>query len=414
MGWLKDRWKRIAFFFAILGPGIITATVDNDAGGITTYSVAGAHFGYAILWTLIPITIVLIIVQEMAARMGAVTGQGLADLIRENFGIKLTFFIMVGLIIANVATTIAEFAGIAAATELFGLSKYIVIPFCALAVWLLVTKASYRTVEKAFLIMTVFYVAYIVSGIMAKPDWGEVFHGLLVPTFAFSAPYILIVIGLIGTTITPWMQFYLQSSIVEKGIKEEEYKYSKWDVILGCITTDVVSFFIIVATAATLFMGGISINSAQDAAIALRPFAGQFAMVLFAAGLFAAGLFGAAILPLSTSFYICEGLGWESGVNKKFKDAPQFYLLFSVIILIGAAVVLIPKIPLITLMISSQVINGIILPVILIAMIKLVSNRKLMGKHAYPQWYLSILWVVSAIIIALTLVLVVTSLMGKV
>jgi len=406
---MKFNWKHILLFLAVLGPGIITASVDNDAGGIATYSIAGAHFGYSLLWTLIPITIVLIIVQEMAARMGAVTGKGLADLIRENFGLKITLWITIGLLIANIATTIAEFAGIAAAAGMFGISKYLIVPFAAIIIFWLVLRSNYKTLEKIFLILSLFYVTYIISGFMAKPDWGLALKSTLVPSFQFNANYLLVFIGVIGTTITPWMQFYLQSSIVEKGIRTDNYKYSKWDVIIGCFITNIVSFFIIVASAATIFVAGIQIVDATDAAHALAPLAGSYAAALFAFGLFSAALFGAFILPLSTSFYICEGFGWESGVNKKFREAPQFYVLFSAIILISAAVILIPKINLIYLMLASQVINGILLPVVLVSMLKLTNNKKLMGEYTNSKIYNFFVWIAIVGIGALSILLVLTT-----
>ena len=406
----KINFKHIALLLAIIGPGIITASVDNDASGITTYSVAGASFGYALLWTLIPITLILILVQEMSARMGVVTGKGLADLIRENFGVKVTFFIMIGLLIANIATTVAEYAGIAAAGEIFGINKLILVPICAIVIFFLVIKANYKTLEKVFLVMCLFYVAYIFSGFMAKPDWGQVMTQFITPSFSFGSPYIIMLIAIIGTTVTPWMQFYLQSSIAEKGIKIEEYKYCKIDVITGCLITDIISFFIIVATAATLFTAGIQIESAADAALALQPLAGQYAAALFAFGLFVAGVFGAFILPLSTSFYVCEGMGFESGVNKKFKEAPQFYILLGILILIPALVIMLPNTPLIKIMIASQVINGILLPFVLITMLLLINNKKVMGNYVNSKWYNFIAWSVSAILILLTVVLVITTL----
>lgn len=410
MAKFKINFKNILLLFAIIGPGIITASVDNDAGGITTYSVAGASFGYALLWTLIPITFILIMIQEMCARMGVVTGKGLADLIRENFGVKITFFIMIGLLIANIATTVAEYAGIAAAGQIFGVNKLILVPICAIAIFFLVIKANYKTLEKIFLVMCLFYVAYIVSGFMAKPDWGDVMTQFVTPSFNFSSNYIIILIAVIGTTVTPWMQFYLQASVVEKGIKPEEYKYCKIDVITGCLITDIISFFIIVATAATLFTAGIKIDTAADAAIALQPLAGQYAAALFAFGLFVAGVFGAFILPLSTAFYVCEGMGFESGVNKKFKEAPQFYILLGFLILVPALVIMLPNTPLITIMVASQVINGILIPFVLIAMLVLINNKKIMGNYVNSKWYNAVAWSVSAILILLTIALVVTTL----
>ena len=405
----KLQFATLMIFFSVIGPGIITAFVDNDAGGITTYSIAGANFGYSMLWTLIPITFLLVMVQEMVARMGVVTRKGLSDLIRENFGVRLTFFVMIALLIANLATTVAEFAGIAAASGIFGISKYIIIPIMVVIIITVTIRFNYKTIEKVFLVLSFFYIAYIISGIMAKPDWGEVARNTLVPSFSLNPYYLLILIGVIGTTITPWMQFYLQSSIVEKGVKVEEYKYSKWDVIIGCILTDVMSFFIIVAVAATLFTAGIQINNASDAAVALKPLAGNYAAILFAFGLFNAALFGAFILPLATSFSFCEGFGWESGLNKRFSEAPEFYTLFIAIIVISASIILIPGAPLITLMITSQIVNGILLPFILICMLMLINNRKVMGDYVNSGFYNIVAWSASAILICLTLLMIVTT-----
>ena len=346
MGKVKFNWKRILLFLSVMGPGLITSSVDNDAGGIATYSIAGAHFGYSMLWSLIPITLVLVIVQEMSARMGVVTGKGLSDLIRENFGIKLTLFIMLGLIIANFATTISEFAGIASAGEILGVSKYILIPIVAILVWFLILKSNYKILEKFFLVLIVFYVTYVIAGIMAKPDWGVVAKEVVMPTITWSSAYIVVLVAMVGTTITPWMQFYLQSSIVEKGVKLKNYAYSKIEVIIGSLSTDVVSFFIIIACATTLFPLGIKISTAGDAALALKPALGHLASGIFATGFFGAALFGAFILPLATAFFICEAFGWESGVNKKFKQAKQFYIIIASLIGLSALIILIPNIPL--------------------------------------------------------------------
>lgn len=406
----KFNFRYILYILGLIGPGIITASVDNDAGGIATYSIAGAHFGYSMLWTLIPITILLIIVQEMCARMGAVTGKGLADLIRENFGIKITFFVMIGLIFANLFVTIAEFAGMAAVGELIGISKYLIVPLSAFLVWILIVKLNYKKLEKVFLVLVLFYISYIISGVLAHPDWPTVMKSALVPSFSTSTAYLVVLIGVIGTTITPWMQFYLQSSIVEKGIRAKDYIYSKWDVILGCITTDIVSFFIIVACATVLFNHGIRIESAVDAAQALRPFAGSYASILFALGFFAAAFFGAFILPLSTSFYVCEAFGWESGVNKKFKEAKAFYILATIIIAVSAIIILIPDIRLVQLMVLSQVINGMILPFVLIAILLLINNKKVMGEYTNPRWLNIAAWGGSILIIMITILMIVTSL----
>lgn len=413
MAFLKRiNWKHILFILGIIGPGIITATVDNDAGGITTYSVAGANFGYSLLWSLIPITILLIIVQEMVARIGAVTCKGLADLIRENFGIKLTFFIMIGLVIANLFVTIAEFAGIAAAGELFGLSRYLVVPIIACLILFLIIKLDYKVLEKFFFVIILFYGAYIVSAFMAKPDWGFAVKQLIIPQIQFSKGYLFLLIAVIGTTITPWMQFYLQSSIVEKGIGKKEYKYSKWDVIIGCLTTDIVSFFIIVTCAAVLFTNGIRIESAVDAAQALQPLAGQYASLLFAIGFFGAALFGAFILPISTSFYVCEAFGWESGVNKKYKEAKSFYVLLALMIFVSAIIILIPNLNLIYMMVLAQFINGIVLPVILIIILKLVNNKGLMGEYTNNKAFNIISWTGCILIIIITIMLLGSMFMG--
>jgi len=401
--------SRLLLFLAVLGPGLITANVDNDAGGITTYSVAGAQFGYPILWTLIPITFLLILVQEMCARMGAVTGKGLADLIRENFGIKITFLIMLGLLAANFATTVSEFAGIAAAGEIFGLTKYILVPLCAFLVLLLTVKFNYKKLEKIFLLMILFYISYVVSGILAHPDWMEVGRQMVTPSFQFSSAYLIVLVGVIGTTIAPWMQFYLQSSVVEKGIRAQDYKYSRVEVILGCIMTDVVSFFIIVSCAATLFMNGIAISSAGDAAIALEPLAGVLAKELFALGLFGAGLFGAFILPLATAFYVCEAFGWESGLNKKFGDARQFYVIIGLIIAASLGIILIPEMPLVQIMLISQVVNGVVLPIILVAMLLIINNERIMGKWVNSKFYNIACWISTVILIAISGVMVLTT-----
>ena len=398
---MKKIFNNGAFFvfLSVIGPGLITSLVDNDAGGITTYSVAGAHFGYSMLWSLIPITVALVIIQEMCARMGVVTGKGLSDLIRESFGLKVTFFVMIGLLFANLFTTISEFAGIAASGEIFGINKYILVPASAALIFFLELRSNYRSLEKVFFILSFFYVSYILSGFLAKPDWSFVAKETFIPSIKLTSDYIIILIGVIGTTITPWMQFYLQSSIVEKGVRITEYKYTRLEVVVASILTDLVSFFIIVAAASTLFASKIRINNAADAAMALAPLVGKFAQSLFALGLFGAAFFGAFILPLATAYYICEALGWESGVNKKFKQAKQFYVLLFLIIIIATAVVLIPSIPLVKLMITSQVINGVLLPVVLISMLLIVNNEKIMGKYTNSSFYNIIVWSVSIIII---------------
>lgn len=408
----KSWFTNLIIFLSILGPGIITGSVDNDAGGITTYSVAGALFGYRLLWTLIPSFIVLLIVQEMNARMGIVTGKGLADLIRENFGVKITFFISIGLLITNIGNTTTEFAGVAGSMQIFGVSKYISVPISAVFVWFLVVKGTYHSVEKIFLIFSVFLLTYLVSAVLAKPDWTNIGLALVTPSFEFSTGYLSIVIGLIGTTIAPWMQFYMQSAVIEKGIKIEEYKYEVWDVVVGCIATIVVAFFIMVACGATLYQKGIQINSAKDAALALEPLAGAFASELFAFGLFVASVFAATILPLATAFYICEAFGFESGVDKKLKEAPEFYTFFTGTIIISIAIILIPKAPLIPITIWSQVINGILLPVILISMIILVNKKEIMGDYVNNRFKNSISWLTIIILIVLAFILVIEPLLN--
>lgn len=401
----KTFWRNIIIFLSVMGPGIITANVDNDAGGITTYSACGAHFGYAMVWSLIPILIALVIIQEMSNRMGVVTGKGLADLIREEFGVKVTFYAMLALILANLGNAMAEFAGIAAASELFGISKYISVPLCAFFVWWLVLKGTYKTVEKIFLGACVFYASYILSGFLVKPQWSEVLHESINPAFQLNKEYIFMLIGVVGTTIAPWMQFYQQSAVVEKGVKIGDYKYSKIDTIVGCFVVNIVAFFIIVVCAATLFKQGIRIETARDAAIALRPLAGNYCYLLFAFGLFNASLFAASILPLSTSYSVCEGMGWDAGVNKRFKEAPQFYSLYLGIIVISALIILLPEVPLIPIMLISQVANGILLPFILLFMIFLVNNKRLMGDYTNSRFYNIVSWVVVITMIILSLIL---------
>lgn len=401
--------KKILVFLSVLGPGIITANVDNDAGGIATYSVAGAHFGYSLLWTLIPITMALIVVQEMVARMGVVTGKTLADLIRENFGVKATFFLMLSLLLADMGNTVAEFAGWASAMEIFGVNKYISVPIGAFAVWLLVVKGTYRFVEKIFLIACTVFLTYIVSAYLVHPPWGQIMLETIKPSFDFKVSYLMMLIGIIGTTIAPWMQFYLQSAVVEKNIKVENYGSSRMDVIFGCIMTDVVAFFIIVACAATMYASGIKITDAKDAAVALAPLAGKHASVLFAIGLANASLFAASILPLATAYYVCEGMGWESGIDKNFKTAPQFMWLYTGLIVIGALIILIPNAPLIPIMLLSQVVNGVMLPFVLIYMLLLINNKDIMGEYTNSKMFDIIAWTTVVIMTVLTLLLVVTS-----
>jgi Mn2+/Fe2+ NRAMP family transporter len=405
------KWKNIVIMLAIIGPGIITASIDNDAPGITTYSVAGARYGYLLLWTLIPTTVALIVIQEMVARMGVITGKGLSDLIRENYGVRITFFMMIILMVANFGTTTAEFAGWAASMEIFGLSKYIMVPAGALAIWLLVTKGSYRIVERILLVACLLYFGYVISGFMAEPKWGNVLQGTLIPRIKWESEFIMLTIAIIGTTVTPWMQFYLQSSIAEKGIKREDYKFSKLDVVVGCLITDIIAFFIIVTCATTLFPNGIRINEASEAAIALRPFAGKYATALFAVSLANASILGAIIVPLATAYYVCEAMGWEAGINKTFKEAPEFMWIYTALIAISATLVLIPKIPLITLMVLSSFLNGILLPFVLIFALALVNNRRIMGEFTNSKGYNYISWATVIVLISLTTILLVMTIL---
>ena len=411
---LWKLWRlRILLIFSVVGPGFITANVDNDPNGIFTYSLAGAKFGLVLLWSLIPITLALIIVQEMSARMGAVTGKGLSDLIREEFGFRTTFFMMLALVAANYLNIVGEFAGVAMSLELLHVSKYISVPLAALAVWLLVVKGNYKSVEKVFLTASFFYVCYIVAGVLAHPAWKEAVIATFVPSDwgAFrDKAYLYLLIGTVGTTIAPWMQFYLQSSIVEKGVTPKQYAASRLDVILGCIFTDVVAWFIIVACAATLYVAGHrDIGSAGDAARALKPLAGEYAYLLFGAGLFNASLFAASILPLSTAYTVAEGLGFESGVDKKFSEAPVFYWLYTILIVVGAGVVLWPRFPLLKVSVFSQVINGVLLPFVLIFMLLLVNKSELMGKYTNSRIFNWIAWATAVIMIGLTITMVLTT-----
>jgi Mn2+/Fe2+ NRAMP family transporter len=412
MSMLRFNLRRIWLFLAIIGPGLVTANVDNDAGGIATYSIAGASFGYKLLWTLIPMTLALIIVQEMCARMGAVTGKGLADLIRERFGVKITFFAMIGLLIANFGTTVSEFAGVGASMELFGVSKYISVPLGAVFVWWLVLKGSYKVVERVFLFLCLIYFCYVPSGIMADPPWGEVMRQLVIPHFSLNSEYLTILLGVIGTTIAPWMQFYIQSAVVEKGITVKDYGYSRLDVILGCCMTDFIAMFIIVACAATLYTHSIKIDSAEAAAKALAPLAGTWASYLFAVGLLNASIFAAAILPIGTAFFVCEAFGLEAGIDNSWEEAPVFYWLFTLLVILGAGFVLIPNASLMKIMLWPQVINGALLPFVLIFMVKLINNKDLMGEYINNWGYNFLTWITIIILIVITLLMLVTSIIS--
>jgi len=393
-------------FFAVVGPGFITAVVDNDSGGIYTYSAAGAKYGYLPLWTLLPITLVLIITQEMCSRMGAVTGKGLSDLIREEFGLRITFLLMAVLVLANLTNVMAEFAGIASSLELFHISRYISVPLAALAVWFLVVKGNYRSVEKIFLFACVFYVTYVISGFLVKPDWKEAALYSVKPVLMLDSGYLYMLIGMVGTTIAPWMQFYLQAAVVEKGITAKEYAKSRIEVIVGCMMTSVIAFFIIVACAGAIWsVRPRDIQDAGEAALGLRPF-GEYAFLLFSAGLFNASIFAACILPLSTAYSVCEGLGFEAGVNKRMREAPVFYFLYTLLIVVGAGVVLIPGFPLVRMILLSQVLNGVLLPFVLIFMILLINRQDLMGEWVNPRWFNQVSWITVVVMIGLTLALV--------
>ena len=401
------NWRRrLAIFFAVVGPGLITSNVDNDAGGIGTYSQAGAQFGYHLLWFLIPATVALYVSEEMCARMGVVTGKGLSDLIREEFGFRSTFFVMIAALAVDLFNTVAEFSGVAEASSVLHVSKYISVPLAAIAVWLLVIYGTYRIVEKIFLVACAFYVSYALSAVLAKPDWLYAAHETVVPSMHFNAPYLVMLIGLIGTTIAPWQFFYLQAGFVEKRVAPRQYKHARLDVLVGSISCMVIVFFIIVCCAATLNVHGMTnISSAGQAAEALRPLAGRWASLLFAFGLLNASLFAASILPLSTAHVICEGMGFEAGLDNKFKDARFFYSLYTLLIVAGAGIILIPGAPLWKILIYSQVGNGIWLPVVLIFILLLINRRDLMGEHTNTVLFNAVAWASSIIMIVLTFIL---------
>lgn len=405
MSRLKELRNRAGLFLAVMGPGIVTAFADNDAGGIATYAAAGSKYGYGLLFTLLIATVCLAIAQEISARTGAVTGRGLSDLIREIFGVKWTLFAMVVLLIANIGTTASEFSGIATSFEIFGVSRYIAVPITAFFIWWMVLKGSYGRVEKLFLLLCVTFISYIISGIMVDPPWGEVLTASFTPNFSGDAEFLMMAIGVIGTTITPWGQFYVQSSVVDKGITAEDYRYTFWDVMIGAFFTWLIAFFAIVATAATLYANGISIETAGDAALALKPLAGKYASYLFSFGLLGASLLAAFILPLSTAYAICEAFGFEHGMDHDYKDAPVFFSLYTALIVIGALLVLWPGLSLFNVMLASQVINGILLPPILIFMVLIASNKNIMGTHANSGPYNVVTWIFTIVLIILTAML---------
>jgi NRAMP (natural resistance-associated macrophage protein)-like metal ion transporter len=404
---------RVIALLAVLGPGFITANVDNDPGGILTYSQAGAKFGYSLLWTLIPTTIALIVIQEMAARMGAITGKGLSDLIREEFGLRLTFFTMMVLALADLGNIAAEFAGLASGLGIFHVSKYIAVPIAAALVWVVIVRGSHKPVERILVGLCLIYFTYPISAILAHPDWKHALQATLVPQISTNPEYLVMIVGLIGTTITPWMQFYLQASVVEKGVNKRNYGLCRLDVISGCIITDVIAFFIVVACAATLYTSKSNeITDVGQAASALAPFAGRFATLLFAVGLVNASILSAAILPLATAYNICEGMGFESGINRRFREAPIFYSLYTALIVFGAGFVLIPGLPLLKVILISQVANGILLPFVLVFMLLLVNKQRLMGEYRNSLWGNLVAGGTSVIMVALTAVLVWNSITG--
>lgn len=406
---LKKRWRKLIYIFGIIGPGLITASAGNDAGGIATYATVGANYGYKMLWGLTLITVGLAVIQEMNARMAVVTGKGLSDLIREKFGVKLTLFAMIVLFVANFGVVLGDFAGVAASMELFGVSKYISVPLVALFIWILVTKGSYVRVEKVLMLFTFVFFGYIFAAFMVKPqpEWGEVALSAITPTFDMNTGFILTFIGMIGTTITPYMQFYLQAAIVDKKLGLKDYKYEQMDVYLSSLWSNVVQFFIIVCTAATLYAVGTHISTAAEAAMALKPLAGDNAFILFGAGLFGASVLAAAIIPLSTSYAITEAFGWESGVDYEFKEAPVFFGIYTFIIVLSAALVLIPGLNLMNLILSTQQIAGFLTPVIIIFMILLVNDKRIMGKHTNNKLQNIISTVTVVLIMACTVALLV-------
>jgi Mn2+/Fe2+ NRAMP family transporter len=386
-GFFRTYYAKLLMLLTIVGPGLITANLDNDAGGIATYSLTGAQTGYRLMWTLIPVTIALIMFQEMSARMGIVSGKGLADLIREKFGLKVTFYTLFFLLFADIGNTMAEFAGLASAGEIFGLSRYIVVPVCSILVWLLVIKSDYKRVEKIFILGCTVFLTYIISGFIIGPDWKEVAVSIVRPDFkSITSKDLPIMVGLLGTSITPWMQFYLQSAVVEKGISPKHLWHSKLDVIVGCTLMLIVTFFIMICCAATIFHSGIKISSAADAAIALKPLAGDYSSILFGIGLFNASFFAAALLPLAGSYYICQGMGWESGVDRNFKEAPHFFTIFTSMIVIGGSMTLIPNIDLFKILIYTQILNGLLIPIVIIFIINLCNDPDIMGEYTNSPW----------------------------
>jgi len=401
--------RRLLLFLTVMGPGIITASVDQDAGGITTYSVAGAQYGYSLLWSLPFIVLALAVIQEMGTRMGVVTGRGLADLIRERFGLRITLLCMAVLVVANLANTASEFAGVAASLEIFRISRLWSVPLTALLVFGLVVQGTYRAIERIFLVASALYVVYVVSALLAQPPWGEILRQTVRPSFSLQGGYLITLITIVGTTIAPWMQFYLQSSIVDKGIRLRDLRWARLDAYVGSLVAGLIAFFIIVACGATLFPNGVRVETAKDAALALEPFAGHYATILFAFGLLNASVFSAAIVPLSTAYAVCEALGWETGVDRRPREAPGFFIIYTLMIVLGAAPILLPRAPLVAIMFWSQTLNGLLLPLVLLVMLKLINDPEIMGRHVNSVPFNLVAWGTAAVMIALSLLLLLTS-----
>jgi Mn2+/Fe2+ NRAMP family transporter len=408
---LQSRWAPLLAILAIVGPGIITANVDNDAGGIATYSLAGGNFGYRFVWSLLPVGVLLFVIQEMASRLGAVTRKGLADLIRERFGLRITFWLLVALLFTNLANTMGEFAGVASAAEILGLSRYIAVPLAAALVWLMVVRGSYRSVEKVFLVACLVYIAYPISGFLAKPDWPQVWQETTRPQLSLSSAYVMMLVGIVGTTIAPWMQFYQQAAVVDKGLTSKDLRVGRIDVLVGCIGALVVVFFIIVTCAATIHAQGQRVETVRDAAEALRPLAGPYCAGLFAFGLLNASLFAASILPLATAYQLAEGIGWERGLDRSFREAPEFYSVYTALIVLGGGLVLLPHAPLLKIMYLSQVLNGILLPVVLVFMLLLINDKQLLGKHTNSRLYNVLTWATVILVSSLAVYLGVATLL---
>ena len=395
---LKRMARRLVFFLSIMGPGLITASADNDASGIATYSMAGSFYGYGFLWAIIWVTVGEVVTQEMAARMGAVTGKGLTDLIRERFGVRIALMVVVGLILANLGTTAAQFAGIAVSGELFGVSRYILVPLASLLVWLLVVRGSYNRVEKVLLFLTLYAVAYILSAFLVRPPWAQVLRSTLVPTIRLDSQFLLALLATVGTTMTPWGCAYMQASVADKGVTMKEYSYTRLDVVVGALMGNIVSAFVIICTAATLFPHGIRVETAEQAALALAPLAGRWARQLFGVGLLGASLLAAAVLPLATTYAVCEAFGWERGIDRKSSEAPVFYGLYTALVILSSAVVLIPGLPLFPLMWLSQVVNAVLLPMVMVFMLILANDRNIM-QNWRNSWWINVLAVLLALLI---------------